>query len=342
MGMPTSEIRSLLGLKMKHFYAVAVLANLLLTSAKMSRKEENQLEEKYGKLIEMAAKENVFSFNGNRFRKFARNMPRNYSTIIMFTALQTGRGCRICKEVSDEFHVVADSYRRDFGGREHGQPQKEFFVSVDFDGAPDAFQIMNLEQAPVIMHFPEKGKPEKADTMDLAHKGMSADAIAKFVDERTGSRIRVVRPTSAKGILGWLSLCALVCIFLYYRFDHLQFLYNSKMWGVLIVGYVVILLSGQVYNGIRGVPVAEKTGSGVSFISTNPQFQYIAESYIIILLYGGIVTGMIMLTDVKKGHLTKKKGLVTIGIVLVALFFSITISVFRVKNPEYPFRFLLG
>ena len=318
-----------------------LLTNLILTTAKMNRQEEKQLEEKYIKINEMLSKSNVLSFNGNRFRKFVRNGPRNYSTIVMFTALQTGRGCKICKEVSDEFHIVADSYYRAINKDEH-DAQKTFFVSVDFDAAPDAFQIMNLEQAPVIMHFPEKGKPERSDTMDFANKGMSADAIAKFVDERTGSHTRLVRPTNLKGLGALCGIFLLLCIILYYRFDHLQFLYNSKMWGVLIVGYVVVLLSGQVYNRIRHVPLAEKTSKGVSFISSNPMSQYIAESYIVIFLYGGIVVGWIMLTDVKKGHISKRKSLATIGIALIALFFSITLSVFRVKNSDYPFRFLLG
>jgi oligosaccharyltransferase complex subunit gamma len=319
-----------------------LLTNLVFITAKTNRQDEKQLEEKYGKLLEMSARENVISFNGNRFRKFARNSPRNYSLIVMFTALSTNRGCKICRQVADEFDIVGDSFDREFRNRADDQPQKQFFVSIDFDTASDVFSIMNLEQAPVMMHFPEKGKPQKSDTMDLANKGMSADAIAKFVDERTGFHIRIVRPTNKKGLGALIVIFLLFFTILYYRFDHLQFLYNSKMWGVLIVSFVVIMCSGQMYNSIRGVPVAEKTSNGVSFISGNPQYQYIAESYIVILLYGGIVIGMIRLTDVKKGTVSKRKTFATIGIALVAFFFSVTISVFRVKNNDYPFRFLFG
>ena len=327
--------------KIIHPTVILLLLTNLIT-AKTNRQEEKQLEEKYGKLMEMSGRENVFSFNGNRFRKFARNSPRNYSMIVMFTALSTNRGCKICQQVSDEFYIVGDSFDREFRKSGGDQPQKQFFVSIDFDTAPDVFSIMNLEQAPVIMHFPDKGKPQKIDTMDLASKGMSADAIAKFVDERTGTHIRIVRPTNKKGLGSLIVIFFVFATILYYRFDHLHFLYNTKMWGVLIVSFVVIMCSGQMYNSIRGVPVAEKTSSGVSFISSNPQFQYIAESYIVIILYGGIVIGMIMLTDVKKGTLSKRQTFATIGITLVALFFSVTVSVFRVKNPEYPFRFLFG
>ena len=326
--------------KMMTITIILMLSHAMLVEGKMNRQEEKQLDEKYGKLIEMSKKENVLDFNGNRFRKFARNSPRNYSMIIMFTALSTGRGCKICKQVSDEFYIAADSHK--MSTTKQNQLQNTFFVSIDFDSAPDVFSIMNLDQAPVIMYFPEKGKPKNSDTMDIASKGLTADAIAKFVEEKTGTHIRVVRPTNMYGIIVIFVCFVLLCTIIYYRFDHLQFLYNSTMWGVMIVGYVVIMASGQMYNAIRGVPVAEKTSRGVSFVSSSPQYQYIAETYIVIMLYGGIVIGMIMLTDSKKGSSGKKRTLATFGIALIALFYSFTISLFRVKNPEYPFRFLFG
>ena len=327
-------------LKMETYMVLFLLTHIVVvTVAKMNRQEEKQLEEKYGKLIEMSARENALTFNGNRFRKFARNTPRNYSIIIMFTALATGRGCKICREVSNEFHIVADSFKIDTKKRRN-QPQKQFFVSIDFDTAPDAFQIMNLEQAPVIMHFPEKGKPQKVDTMDLSSKGFSADAMAKFVEERTGAHIRIVRPTNVQGLGTLFVIFVVICFILYFRFDNLQFLYNTKGWGILILGFVVIMVSGQMYNNMKGVPVAEKTSEGVSFINSNPQMQFVAESYIIIMLHGGIVVGMIMLTDVQKGHVSKRRTFAIIGIVLLALFYSIMLSIFRYKNEDYPFSFL--
>ena len=97
--------------KMMTITTIFILSNAFLVMGKMNRQEERQLAEKYGKLVEMSARQNVLDFNGNRFRKFARNSPRNYSMIVMFTALSTGRGCKICKQVSEEFYIVADSYK---------------------------------------------------------------------------------------------------------------------------------------------------------------------------------------------------------------------------------------
>lgn len=37
----------------------------------------------------------------------------------------------------------------------------------------------------MILHFPAKGKPKPADTMDFERMGISAEAIAKWIQDRT-------------------------------------------------------------------------------------------------------------------------------------------------------------
>lgn len=49
---------------------------------------------------------------------------------------------------------------------------------------------MRLNTAPVFMHFPPKGKPKNMDTMDIQRIGFSAEAIAKWIAERTDIQVR--------------------------------------------------------------------------------------------------------------------------------------------------------
>ena len=83
-----------------------------------------------------------------------------------------------------------------------------FFGLVDFDEAQDVFSQVILEQyklnilhgflsyiinyfqlklntAPVVMHFPAKGKPKKTDTMDIQRVGFASEAVARWVGEQT-------------------------------------------------------------------------------------------------------------------------------------------------------------
>ena len=153
-----------------------LLALAALASA--SDKKKDALADKVSQLVDLSTKKSVIKLNGNKFRDFVKSAPRNYSIIVMFTALAANRQCAVCKQAADEYQLVANSYR-------YSQlfSNKLFFAMVDFDEGPDVFQSMKLNTAPVFMHFPAKGKPKKADNMDIQRVGFSAEAIAKWIGE---------------------------------------------------------------------------------------------------------------------------------------------------------------
>lgn len=41
------------------------------------------------------------------------------------------------------------------------------------------------------MHFPAKGKPQKADTMDISRVGVSAEEIARWIADRTDIQVKL-------------------------------------------------------------------------------------------------------------------------------------------------------
>ena len=318
--------------------AIAIVAVSAQNGAS-KRKEANQLAEKVGQLADLSTKRSVLRFNGNKFRDYARNGPRNYSIIVMFTALSSQRQCAICKQASDEYHVVANSYR-------HGSQfssNKLFFAMVDFDEGPDVFQTLKLNSAPVFMHFPAKGKPKKQDSMDIQRVGFAADAIAKWVGERTDAQIRVSRPPNYTGTVVMVMLFAMVAAMLYLRRNNLEFLQNKTAWGLLALMFVFTMISGQMWNHIRGPPLVQKTQNGVAYIHGSSQGQFVLETYFVSMLYGLIVMGMILLTDAAagKGDVGKRRLLAIVGLVLVAFFFSLILSIFRSKAGGYPYSFLL-
>ncbi len=225
-------------------FALALLAHAPQEASAAKKDSGAALNDKVQQLMDLTAKRSLVRMNGNKFRDLVRNSPRNYSVILMFTALSAQRGCAICKQASEEFQTVANSYRYS----QHFS-NKLFFAMVDFDEGPDAFQIMNLNSAPVFMHFPEKGKPKKLDTMDIQRLGFGADAIAKWIAERTDVHIRVFRPPNYTGTVAMLMLFVLVGGLLYLRRNNLEFLYNKNAWGILALVFVFTMTSGQVGIG---------------------------------------------------------------------------------------------
>ena len=318
---------------------LTVFAALLCVADAEKKKDAGGLADKVSQLVDLSTKKSVIKLNGNKFRDFVKSAPRNYSIIVMFTALSASRQCAICKQAADEYQLVANSYR-------YSQlfSNKLFFAMVDFDEGPDVFQAMKLNTAPVFMHFPAKGKPKKADNMDLQRVGFGAEAISKWIAERTEVNIRVFRPPNYTGTVALLMLMSLVGGLLYLRRNNLEFLYNKTAWSLMALFFVFAMTSGQMWNHIRGPPFVQKSqNGGVSYIHGSSQGQFVLETYFVMMIYALIVAGMIMLTEAgeSKSDVGKRKILAVVGLGLLAFFFSLILSIFRSKAGGYPYSFLI-
>ncbi|KAK7873342.1 hypothetical protein R5R35_011385 [Gryllus longicercus] len=311
---------------------------LNLTESQVRKKDGQSLGERVQQLMDMNLKRSVLRFNGNKFRDFVKSTPRNYSVIVMFTAMAPQRQCSICRHAHDEFQIVANSFRYS-----QAYSNKLFFALVDFDEGPDVFQMLRLNTAPVFMHFPAKGKPKQSDTMDIQRVGFAAEAIAKWIGERTDVQLRVFRPPNYSGTVALILLFGLVAGFLYLRRNNLDFLYNKNCWAIIAVFFCFAMVSGQMWNHIRGPPFVHKaSGGGIAYIHGSSQGQFVLETYIIAVLNGAIVLGMILMTEAAshKGDVRKRRILAIAGLVLVATFFSLILSIFRSKAHGYPYSFL--
>lgn len=58
---------------------------------------QNLLSEKVDQMMEWSSRRSVVRMNGDKFRRFVKAPPRNYSVIVMFTALQPQRQCSVCR-----------------------------------------------------------------------------------------------------------------------------------------------------------------------------------------------------------------------------------------------------
>lgn len=296
------------------------------------------MTERVQQLMEMAMKRSVLKFNGPKFKQYIKATPRNYSIVVMFTAMAPQRQCQICRHANDEFTIVANSFRYS-----QVYSNKLFFASIDFDEGSDVFQLMKLNTAPVYMHFPPKGKPKPADTMDIQRVGFAAEAIAKWIGERTDIQIRVFRPPNYSGTVAVVMLLVLIGGFLYLRRNNLDFIYNKTIWGLGALFFSLTMTSGQMWNHIRGPPFIHKVPNGnVAYIHGSSQGQFVLETYIVMVINGAVVLGMILMTEAaaRKGDVKKRRIFAVIGLGLVAIFFSLLLSIFRNKAQGYPYSLL--
>ncbi|VDM62753.1 unnamed protein product [Angiostrongylus costaricensis] len=314
------------------------------------------LDEKVKALQDLLFRQPAVRMNMDRWRTYVRQQPRNYSMFVMFTALSPGINCPICRPAYEEFMIMANSYRY-----AHSELKQVYFGVVDYEEAPQIFQSMNLNTAPILYHFGPKlmGK-KKPDQMDFQRHGFDADAMARFVVEHTDVHIRILRPPNYAAPVVIVLLLALVLGLLYLKRNNLEFLYNRTSWGLICLCITFVFLSGQMWNHIRGPPFIMNNPQTreASFIHGSAQYQLVAETYIIGTLYAAITFGFILLNEAaspssetierKKSSSTKpffginNNMLAYIGLGFVVVFFSLMLSIFRTKYRGYPYSFLFS
>ncbi|GFU26282.1 hypothetical protein NPIL_197511 [Nephila pilipes] len=173
--------------------------------------------------------------------------------------------------------------------------------------------------------------------------GFQAETVARWIAERTDIQIRVFRPPNYSGTIALVILFALIAALLYMRRNNLDFMYNKTSWGLAAMCIVFAMTSGQMWNHIRGPPFMHRSSRGsVGYIHGSSGGQFIVETYIVIVLNVAIVIGMILLHEAaaSRGDSKKRKIMAIIGLAVVAIFFSLLLSVFRMKAQGYPYSFL--
>ncbi|KAM7281821.1 tumor suppressor candidate 3 [Ixodes scapularis] len=266
--MPRLCLNKLLSLSVTLTFIVLCSLNYGQANYKKSATQLT-LGERVQQLTELSKKRPVVRLNREKFKQYVQASPRNYSFIIMFTALSPHWQCSICSHANEEFQIVASSFQ----SLAYTNPL--FFGPVDYDEGPEVFAQLKQNSAPVFLHFSEKGPLKKGDQMDIQRIGFGADSIARWIAERTEGQIRIFRPPSYSGTIALVILVALIGALLYMRRNNLDFLYNKTSWGIAALCIVFAMTSGQMWNHIRGHPFMHKTQRGV--VSTFPTARHFID-----------------------------------------------------------------
>lgn len=309
------------------------------------------MEERVAKLTDLSFKKPMIRLNPDKFRTFigAKGVgqpARNYSFIVMMTALSPMRQCSVCRSAADEFAIVANSWR--YG---QGFSNSLFFGLVDYDEGADIFSALGLNSAPVFLFFGERAAKStgfsirSAEQMDIQRIGFAAETVARWVFEKTNISVRVVRPPNYTASFLLLVLFSLLSVLLYVRRNNLDFLYNKTSWALIALSIVFAMTSGQMWSHIRSPPLLHRSNKGISYIHSGSSGQFIIETYIIFAVNAAITVGLIFLIEsMKQGGKAidqkKKKFMSIAGLILVAVFFSLLLSIFRGKAHGYPYSFL--
>ncbi|OUC46332.1 magnesium transporter protein 1 domain protein [Trichinella nativa] len=171
---------------------VLCLTFLPLINPQKTKKEQLSLEEKVTFMQDWLAKRSVLRLNNAKFQQYVRSSPH----YILFSVVQ------------DEFEVVASSYRFT-----NMNSKRLYFVLADYEEAGEVFHTLGISAIPIILHVPPRGNLKRQDKMDFQRSGIQAEAIAKWVHERTDVVIPVMRPPNYAGPVALFLLLMLVVDF---------------------------------------------------------------------------------------------------------------------------------
>lgn len=324
---------------LRFFPAIATFALLSIVLSTAADKNI-ALEERVLQLEELSGRRAVIRLDNKKFQTYVKSIPRNYSIVIMMTALQGHRQCGACSEANHEYEIVANSWRHS-----NAFSNNLFFAMVDYDDGPDVFNSLRINTAPVFLHFPPKGKRKPADNMAVDRMGFSADAIARFVHDRTQIQIQIIRPPNYAAIALVLFVTMLVAALIYWKRNNLEFFCNKSIWATATLALLFTMTSGQMWNHIRDAPFIHTNHQNGEVMYVHPwsDSQLIVETYIVFALNAAVVIGIILLNEASaiKTAVGKRRVVALCGLGTVVFFFSLLLSVFRSKYQGYPYSFLI-
>jgi len=213
-----------------------------------------------------------------------------------------------------------------------------FFATLDFDDVQTIFVKLGLSSAPVAHVFFATEGPRasaKKDPLkyDMSH-GFDALPLAEQLSIHTPIPIPYKAPIdwARWGTFGGLALLFVVTI----RFIA-PVLQNKWTWAVGTILTSLIMTSGYMFTRIRGTPFT----SGGSWIAPGYQNQYGQETQVVAAIYGLLAGSFLMLTLVTPAQMSpaRQRTQIYVWTAVIMIIFSILISLFRVKNRGYPFKF---
>jgi len=296
---------------------------------------------KVEKLNEALISEPLIKYDSKAFEKFVEG-PRNFSTILMLTAVTGQQNCEPCRLLLPEFQAAANSW----AALKH--PSRLYFAMVDYQSGSEVFNKLKLTNAPVVYHFPpnegENAKPEhkkdpmKYDRYDIQRSGESAEDILKYVETIVHTGIPLVKPPEySKFFFAILFLVVAAAVLKLVATNFGIFLKNPFMWAFFSLLFSLVMTSGNMWNLIRGAPYAGKDEVFMRQFGS----QYVVETRVVAAIYGaGAICLLGLVTYVPTVEVKLRRyfiyGFSGVFFVCVSLLFY----VFRIKNGGYPFRFL--
>lgn len=270
--------------------------------------------------------------------------PRDYSSVVLLTALEQRFGCQLCREFQPEWELLAKSWTK---GDKAGE-SRLIFGTLDFQDGKGTFQSLGLTTAPVMLLFPPTAGPDAFDdatpiSFDFSAGPQAAEQVHSWI----ASKLPDIPHPAFRRPINWLKIITVTTTglgtitFLVVAWPYFKpIIQNRNLWAALSLIAILLFTSGHMFNHIRKVPYVVGDGhGGVNYFAHGFQTQYGLETQIVAAIYGLLSFATISLA-LKVPRISDpgyQQIAVLIWVGVVFLMYSYLLSVFRIKNGGYPF-----
>lgn len=279
------------------------------------------------RLAELQAKSksgrgNVIKAPVSSLRSYLEAAPRSYNLVVMFTA--DANVCQPCKKVSDQFRIVSSDYNSANARSKSANPT--FFLEVILSSSEQAFlSAYRIQAIPIIYQFgagksksyPRPLSDTSPDSFNLAQVGYHANAIKAFVNDRTGSRMHVVRGgyeipfvQTVRKLKPYIIVCAAIATLICGLTGAYK---NPMLWFGLVVLVYIFSVGGGHYSWIHNTPlVVVDKGGRMQYIAGGSRSQYVAEGFFVSFTCV-CISGLVIAIQELPSYLPSKSGQTAVG-----------------------------
>ncbi|KAH8902761.1 OST3/OST6 family protein [Coniochaeta sp. PMI_546] len=271
-------------------------------------------------------------------------VPRDYTGVVLLTALEARFGCELCRQFQPEWELLSRSWTK---GDKKGD-SRVVFGTLDFSDGRETFVALGLQTAPVLLLFQPTVGPHASPSAeplryDFTNGPQSAEQVHDWIVRHTPDRPHpaIKRPFNW---IKWFTVFTFISGFstlAYVAWPYIMpIAQNRNVWAAVSLIAILLFTSGHMFNHIRKVPYIAGDGKGgISYFAGGFQNQYGMETQIVAAMYGVLSFAAISLA-VKVPRIADPKSqqmMVLIWSAVLFLMYSFLLSVFRIKNSGYPF-----
>lgn len=284
--------------------------------------------------------------------------PRDDYILVLLTATSPNVKCAVCIDFDGEFKTIVSSWFKDHpdGKSLKGNMDSLFFARAnvkDTKNIPNVFKFYKVENVPRLFLFAPNGDIHTYQNLPI---GMSTGihriktVVAQLQNATSISDFTYYKPVNYTS-LAFTCISVFVTVFILkkYRSVVYKVLTQKLIWGIATVGFIILMLSGYMFNAIKKVRYAgvDNEGDIIYFLPGQMQSQFAVETQIMFVLYAllalsvsTLVVGMPSIKKFLKGEKNSKMIINAIPIVLsgAVLVLAISLSsIYRIKQTSYPF-----